>query len=247
MKYFSGQTWMLLCEISQVWKYQQSAQTAWEWHRSGPCTGALAPSVWEQLTGFSGASSLLWTSKGILSRFECPRHTFLELTCLWGWTRTRLTMVSGHHGAFCLLISRSESSWTTVFCTSCKPERFTFRSGPEHPATWRPASSSTGLVPAGGLPAQSSELEDKQKTRWKVWDEPEDNKYVILVSAVSRVSWLFEVSVHGSSGGLFSLPDPFKPNPTSLSLHNPQFVYYRTSPGNWMLSNRGIPLLASKF
>lgn len=68
----------------------------------------------------------------------------------------------------CSSQGQSHPGQLVAFCASCKPERFTFRSGPEHPATWRPASSSTGLVPTDGLPAQSSELEDKQKMRWKV-------------------------------------------------------------------------------
>ena len=36
------------------------------------------------------------------------------------------------------------------------------RSGPGRPGAWRPASSSAGLVPAGGKPVRSSELEEDQ-------------------------------------------------------------------------------------
>lgn len=38
------------------------------------------------------------------------------------------------------------------------------RSGPGRPGAWRPASSSSGLVPTGGPPVRSSELEEKEET-----------------------------------------------------------------------------------
>lgn len=38
------------------------------------------------------------------------------------------------------------------------------RSDPGRPAAWRPASSSSGLVPTGGPPVRSSELEEKEET-----------------------------------------------------------------------------------
>ncbi len=41
------------------------------------------------------------------------------------------------------------------------------RSGPGRPEAWRPALSSAGLVPTGGPPARSSELEEKQQDKVK--------------------------------------------------------------------------------
>lgn len=63
-------------------------------------------------------------------------------------------------------------------CARCPPCRSGVRSGPGRPAAWRPASSSAGLVPGGGPPARSSELENKQsrvfvpRTKWKKFLSP---------------------------------------------------------------------------
>lgn len=56
--------------------------------------------------------------------------------------------------------------WTNV-CVDGPVRGTGVRLGPGRPAAWHPASSSAGLVPTGGPPARSSELEEKQRTESK--------------------------------------------------------------------------------
>lgn len=77
--------------------------------------------------------------------------------------RWRSKQLRGWHArAVSLVPERLKEGALGRDCARRPPCRSGVRSGPGRPAAWRPASSSAGLVPGGGPPARSSELENKQ-------------------------------------------------------------------------------------
>lgn len=133
------------------------------------------PSRWMNLTSPKKPSNiwaLLWTLFLSVNTDVSPPGSCHRRFSGWCWLvsldepagcRWRSKQLRGWHArAVSLVPERLKEGALGRDCARRPPCRYGVRSGPGRPAAWRPASSSAGLVPGGGPPARSSELENKQ-------------------------------------------------------------------------------------